>query len=124
MSPNNATGATLSKQRLFVVVHKGVAEDAIARLFRRFPGMEYCDLKKDRATGKSKVMPSQVHSMMLSPVDCNTMGHVTAWLWIAFLSKGCLFHVLSVMVDAEHGYICAGLLLHQLLHSRGCWSCC
>lgn len=34
---------------------QGVNEDAIARLFRRFPGMEYCDLKKDRETGKSKV---------------------------------------------------------------------
>ncbi len=34
---------------------QGVTEDAIARLFRRFPGMEYCDLKKERTTGKSKV---------------------------------------------------------------------
>lgn len=54
VSPNNLAGVNLSKQRLFVVVHKGVTEDAIARLFRRFPGMEYCDLKKERATGKSK----------------------------------------------------------------------
>lgn len=54
VSPNNLAGVPLSKQRLFVVVHKGVTEDAIARLFRRFPGMEYCDLKKERATGKSK----------------------------------------------------------------------
>lgn len=29
----------------------------MARLFRRFHGMEYCDLKKDRVTGKSKVRP-------------------------------------------------------------------
>eukprot|EP00983_Pelagomonas_calceolata_P015390 487850-Pelagomonas_calceolata.AAC.4 len=34
---------------------QGVGEEAIARLFRRYPGMEYCDLKKDRETGKSKV---------------------------------------------------------------------
>jgi hypothetical protein len=39
---------------------QGVAEDAIARLFRRYPGMEYCDLKKERATGKSKVCVSYV----------------------------------------------------------------
>lgn len=26
----------------------------LARVFRAFPGMEYCDLKKDRATGRSK----------------------------------------------------------------------
>uniref|UniRef100_A0A7S0WZT7 RRM domain-containing protein n=1 Tax=Chlamydomonas leiostraca TaxID=1034604 RepID=A0A7S0WZT7_9CHLO len=54
VSPNNMAGAPVSKQRLFVVVHKGVTEDALARLFRRFHGMEYCDLKKDRTTGKSK----------------------------------------------------------------------
>lgn len=54
VTPNASPSPTLSKQRLFVVVHKGVGEDMIARLFRRFPGMEYCDLKKDRATGKSK----------------------------------------------------------------------
>jgi len=55
VSPNNNNSPTqLSKQRLFVVVHKGVGEDLLARLFRRFTGMEYCDLKKDRATGKSK----------------------------------------------------------------------
>ncbi|KAF5828332.1 hypothetical protein DUNSADRAFT_17777, partial [Dunaliella salina] len=51
---NNAAGLPLSRQRLFVVIHKGVGEEAIARLFRRYPGMEYCDLKKDRETGKSK----------------------------------------------------------------------
>jgi hypothetical protein len=45
----------VSKQRLFVVVHKSVTEDVLQRLFRQYPGMEYCDLKKDRATGKSKV---------------------------------------------------------------------
>ncbi|KAJ9513161.1 hypothetical protein QJQ45_029346 [Haematococcus lacustris] len=54
MSPNNMSGMPLSKQRLFIVVHKGVPEEMLARLFRRFPGMEYCDLKKDRATGRSK----------------------------------------------------------------------
>ncbi|GFH06706.1 uncharacterized protein HaLaN_01378 [Haematococcus lacustris] len=57
MSPNNMSGMPLSKQRLFIVVHKGVPEEMLARLFRRFPGMEYCDLKKDRATGRSKVRP-------------------------------------------------------------------
>ena len=34
---------------------QAVTDDMVARLFRRFPGMEYCDLKKDRASGKSKV---------------------------------------------------------------------
>lgn len=34
---------------------QGVSEDMLARLFKRLPGMEYCDLKKDYATGKSKV---------------------------------------------------------------------
>ncbi|PNH11784.1 RNA-binding protein 45 [Tetrabaena socialis] len=65
---------TLSKQRLFVVVHKAavaqvtaadwrtflfaclqsVTQDVLARLFRKYNGMEYCDLKKDPATGRSK----------------------------------------------------------------------
>mmetsp|Transcript_24609 Transcript_24609/g.44251 ORF Transcript_24609/g.44251 Transcript_24609/m.44251 type:complete len:469 (-) Transcript_24609:1230-2636(-) len=60
-SNNNVSGlpttsplTPLSKQRLFVVVNKNVTEDTIARLFRRFPGMEYCDLKKDKFTGTSK----------------------------------------------------------------------
>ena len=26
----------------------------VARIFRSFPGMEYCDLKRDRVTGQSK----------------------------------------------------------------------
>lgn len=33
---------------------QSVPEEALARLFRAFPGMEYCDLKRDRATGRSK----------------------------------------------------------------------
>jgi RNA recognition motif-containing protein len=33
---------------------QSVTEEALARLFRSFPGMEYCDLKRDRATGRSK----------------------------------------------------------------------
>lgn len=53
VSPNN-NNSPISKQRLFLVVHKGVTEEMIARLFRKLPGMEYCDLKKDRVSGKSK----------------------------------------------------------------------
>ena len=34
---------------------QGVTEEMLIRLFRKLPGMEYCDLKKERATGKSKV---------------------------------------------------------------------
>jgi len=43
-----------SRQRLFVVVHKSISQDQLARLFSRYPGMEYCDLKKHKATGESK----------------------------------------------------------------------
>lgn len=53
LSPTGSS-PSLSKQRLFVVVYKGATEDTLARLFRKFPGMEYCDLKKDKRTGKSK----------------------------------------------------------------------
>jgi RNA recognition motif-containing protein len=31
-----------------------VGDESLARMFRAFPGMEYCDLKKDRMTGRSK----------------------------------------------------------------------
>jgi hypothetical protein len=48
-------GPPLSQQRLFVVVHKSVSDEQLRLLFRQYPGMEYCDLKRDKATGKSKV---------------------------------------------------------------------
>jgi RNA recognition motif-containing protein len=31
-----------------------VGDDALSRIFRTYPGMEYCDLKKDRLSGRSK----------------------------------------------------------------------
>ena len=34
---------------------QGVSAEQLRSLFRKFPGMEYCDLKTDRTTGKSKV---------------------------------------------------------------------
>ncbi|WPT18148.1 RNA-binding protein 45 [Picochlorum sp. SENEW3] len=40
--------------RLFVVVHKSVNEEALAMVFRCFPGMEYLDLKRDRLSGRSR----------------------------------------------------------------------
>mmetsp|Transcript_16990 Transcript_16990/g.23639 ORF Transcript_16990/g.23639 Transcript_16990/m.23639 type:complete len:590 (-) Transcript_16990:206-1975(-) len=42
------------RQRLYVVVHKSVAYEQLARLFAKFSGMEYCDLKKNKQTGESK----------------------------------------------------------------------
>lgn len=44
----------MPRQRLFIVCHKTVTQDQLARLFSRYPGMEYCDLKKDKQTGESK----------------------------------------------------------------------
>jgi RNA recognition motif-containing protein len=41
-------------KRLFVVVHKGVNEEALSSIFRCFPEMEYLDLKRDRVSGRSK----------------------------------------------------------------------
>jgi hypothetical protein len=32
-----------------------LAQPQLRLLFRQYPGMEYCDLKRDKATGKSKV---------------------------------------------------------------------
>jgi len=42
------------RQRLFVVCHKSVTQDQLARLFSRYPGMEYCDLKRNKQTDESK----------------------------------------------------------------------
>lgn len=33
---------------------QSVGDEALSRIFRAFPGMEYCDLKKDRLSGRSK----------------------------------------------------------------------
>eukprot|EP00274_Cyanoptyche_gloeocystis_P000659 CAMPEP_0196652568 /NCGR_PEP_ID=MMETSP1086-20130531/1911_1 /TAXON_ID=77921 /ORGANISM="Cyanoptyche gloeocystis , Strain SAG4.97" /LENGTH=592 /DNA_ID=CAMNT_0041983195 /DNA_START=26 /DNA_END=1804 /DNA_ORIENTATION=+ len=49
-----ATAGAMSPQRLFVVVHRSVTQEQLAKLFQRFPGMEYCDLKKDKRTSESK----------------------------------------------------------------------
>ncbi|DBA73573.1 TPA: RNA-binding protein 45 [Trebouxia sp. C0005] len=51
---STASSHASSKQRLFVVIHKSATEEMVARIFRSFPGMEYCDLKRDRVTGQSK----------------------------------------------------------------------
>eukprot|EP00887_Chlorella_sp_A99_P005987 scaffold27.g5987.t1 len=57
ITPSASTSSSttqLSRTRLFVVVHKSIDDEALARMFRSFPGMEYCDLKKDRGSGRSK----------------------------------------------------------------------
>merc|ERR1719335_1807425 len=40
--------------RLFVVLPKVVSQDALRQLFSKFAGMERCELKLDRASGRSK----------------------------------------------------------------------
>ena len=44
----------VSMQRLFVVVSKSATEEQIAKQFKKFGGMEYCNLKRDKKTGQSK----------------------------------------------------------------------
>jgi len=46
--------AYLPRQRLFIVCPKSLTQEQLARVFSRVPGMEYCDLKKDKRTGDSK----------------------------------------------------------------------
>jgi hypothetical protein len=53
-SVHNYPAPPLSATRLFVVCSKSIDDALLARLFRAYPGMEYCDLKRDRATGRSK----------------------------------------------------------------------
>lgn len=40
--------------RLFIVVPRSVTEEVLSQLFQCYPGMEYLDLKRDSATGRSK----------------------------------------------------------------------
>jgi RNA recognition motif-containing protein len=47
-------GPELSRQRLYVVVSKSATEEQISKLFKRFGGMEYCNLKRDKKTAHSK----------------------------------------------------------------------
>eukprot|EP00013_Stygamoeba_regulata_P023448 CAMPEP_0177661322 /NCGR_PEP_ID=MMETSP0447-20121125/18607_1 /TAXON_ID=0 /ORGANISM="Stygamoeba regulata, Strain BSH-02190019" /LENGTH=495 /DNA_ID=CAMNT_0019166637 /DNA_START=37 /DNA_END=1524 /DNA_ORIENTATION=+ len=54
MMGGRGKGGPISRTRLYVVVPKAVSADTLSRAFSRFPGMEYCDLKMDRATGRSK----------------------------------------------------------------------
>lgn len=51
---NTDNGVGVPNSRLFIVVHKSAAEEALSALFRCYPGMEYLDLKRDRVTGRSK----------------------------------------------------------------------
>ncbi|KAG1681154.1 hypothetical protein FOA52_015597 [Chlamydomonas sp. UWO 241] len=57
----------VSRQRLFVVVHKGATLDAVTRVFRRLPGMEYCDLKMDNVTAK-------VQGLLMDKVTAKSKG--------------------------------------------------
>eukprot|EP01099_Mayorella_cantabrigiensis_P001952 TRINITY_DN1843_c0_g2_i1.p1 TRINITY_DN1843_c0_g2~~TRINITY_DN1843_c0_g2_i1.p1 ORF type:complete len:298 (-),score=58.05 TRINITY_DN1843_c0_g2_i1:163-1056(-) len=54
LSPYAFPPYQLPRQRLFVVCHKAATQEQLMRLFSRFPGMEYLDLKKSRQTGESK----------------------------------------------------------------------
>lgn len=44
----------MPRQRLFIVCNKSVSQEQLARLFARYSGMEYCDLKRNKVTGESK----------------------------------------------------------------------
>lgn len=49
--------------RLYVVCAKSVSEDVLACLFRAFPGLEYCDLKRDHVTGQPRVGPAALDEL-------------------------------------------------------------
>ena len=50
--------ASHSLTRLYIVVSKAVAEDALEYLFGVFEGLEYVDLKRDHVSGLSRVRAS------------------------------------------------------------------
>lgn len=49
--------ASHSLTRLYIVVSKSVTEETLEYLFGVFEGLEYVDLKRDHATGLSRVSP-------------------------------------------------------------------
>lgn len=54
---------------------QSATEDMVANIFGSFPGMEYCDLKRDRITGLSKVIPNHqsLHlyfACLIGPMSC------------------------------------------------------
>lgn len=58
-------GAAVALTRLYVVCCKGLTEDTLACMFRAYPGLEYCDLKRDHLTGQSRVRaraPGSLHA--------------------------------------------------------------
>ena len=50
--------ASHSLTRLYIVVSKSVTEETLEYLFGVFEGLEYVDLKRDHATGLSRVILS------------------------------------------------------------------
>ena len=68
-------GASQNMTRLYVVVSKGVSEDILTRLFRAFPGLEYCDLKRDHTTGQSRVSVCKVSTSNAREVDACECSH-------------------------------------------------
>jgi len=57
--------AGAARRHLFVVTHRGVSEDLLARAFAAIPGCEYCDLKHDHATGASRVRGRYLYLLIL-----------------------------------------------------------
>lgn len=49
--------ASHSLTRLYIVVSKSVTEETLEYLFGVFEGLEYVDLKRDHASGLSRVSP-------------------------------------------------------------------
>lgn len=41
--------------RLYVVHYKGASEAQLTSVFNQVSGLEYCDVKRDHATGMSRV---------------------------------------------------------------------
>lgn len=58
--------ASHSLTRLYTVVSKAVTEETLEYLFGVFEGLEYVDLKRDHASGLSRVSPVSHSGLLLS----------------------------------------------------------
>ena len=64
--------ASHSLTRLYIVVSKSVTEETLEYMFGVFEGLEYVDLKRDHASGLSRVIISSKALLRspLSPYGC------------------------------------------------------
>ena len=69
--------ASHSLTRLYTVVSKSVTEETLEYLFGVFEGLEYVDLKRDHASGLSRVSPARSSGLLVTTLGSFSTEPVT-----------------------------------------------